>query len=162
MRADGRENVAWTPRHHGAPEFMQTASWTILDQSPTCCPSPGHLFRCRNPLDLSDFFSLAHPASSRCSATNVALWRLLTRPVWWHCPGTHCLGPKCPCAGSLAPGPQGLHRGEVFYTPNVLCPKPRTALRVSWPPAPVVSGLACQCLVVCLGPKRGLTVCFAW
>ena len=114
MHADGRENAAWTPRHHGASDSSQTVSWTILDQSPTCCPSPGHLFRCCNPLSLSDFFSLAHPASSRCSATNVALWRLLTRPVWWHCPGTQCLGPKCPCAGSLAL--KALIEAEVSYT----------------------------------------------
>ncbi len=127
-------------------------SWTILDQSPTCCPSPGHLIRCCNPLNLSDFFSLAHPgpASSRCSATNVAaLWRLLKRPVWWHCPGTQCLGPKCPCAGSLA-SPQGPDRGGGFLHAHVLCQCLKPRKRVPRFPADrqrplCLAGLSCCC-----------------
>ena len=138
MHADGRENAAWTPRHHGASDSSQTVSWTILDQSPTCCPSPGHLFRCCNPLNLSDFFSLAHPASSRCSATNVALRRLLTRPVWWYCLAS-VPRPEVPLC--RLPGPQGPDRGGGFLHAHVLCLKPRTRVpRLPRSPAPVVSG----------------------
>ena len=82
---------------------------------------------------------LALPIQSS-SLPAMALWRLLTRPVWWHCPGTQCLGPKCPCAGSLA-SPQGPDRGGGFLHAHVLCLKPRTRVpRLPRSPAPVVSG----------------------
>jgi hypothetical protein len=122
------------------------ASKTILDQSPTCCPSPGHLFRCCNPLNLLDFFSLAHSASSCCSATNVALWRLLTRPVHmvalpWH----SCLGPKCPCAGSLAL--KALIEAEASYTPTRPClfQESRGHESLGYPDPSAVVWLTCRC-----------------
>ena len=123
MHADGRENAAWTPRHHGASDSSQTVSWTILDQSPTCCPSPGHLFRCCNPLNLSDFFSLKcspcvklllrHQCGAVAAADSTCMVALP-----WH----SVRGPEVPLC--RRPGPQGPDRGGGFLHAHVLCLKP--------------------------------------
>ena len=114
----------------------------------TCDPSPGHLLSCCLPPDLSDDFSLAHLASSRCvtsrmahaRATPVARAAAADSTSRWHCPGTRYLGPKCPCARRL-PGPQDPDRGDGPLLARFLRLKPRTrALRV--PRSPVPTALA--------------------
>jgi hypothetical protein len=118
----------------------------------------GHLFRCCNfevePADLSDFFSLARPApSSRCSATNVALWRLLsdsadTTSVYG---GTALAlsasaspsrpGPQVPlwaCAGFLAL--RALIEADVSYTAltSFAARRPRLEPRTRVPRMPIM------------------------
>jgi hypothetical protein len=102
---------------------------------------------------------LALPIQSS-SLPAMALWRLLTRPVWWHCPGTQCLGPKCPCAGSLAL--KALIEAEVSYTlTSFASSRGHESPGSSYPDRQrplCLAGLLA--VVVCLRPNRGPTVVF--
>ncbi len=101
---------------------------------------PGHLFRCCNPLDLSDFFEMiaCSPCVKsllrhQCGAVAAADSTCMVALPWHSVPR-----PEVPLC--RLPGPQGPDRDGGFLHAHVLCLKPRTRVpRLPRSPAPVVT-----------------------